>query len=119
MKRKFITLLGGVAVGWPIAARAQQVERMRRIGVLLSQAENDPVAQSYVATFAARLRELGWTEENLLIDYRWGSGSTTRMPPLAARNSSCFNRMRFSRQRPFPPCSFGNTPSPYRSSSPR
>jgi ABC-type uncharacterized transport system, periplasmic component len=57
---------------------------MRRIGVLLSQAESDPVAQSYIATFAARLRELGWTEgKNLLIDYRWGGGSTTRMPPLA------------------------------------
>jgi putative ABC transport system substrate-binding protein len=52
--------------------------------VLLSQAESDPVAQSYIATFAARLRELGWTEgRNLLIDYRWGGGNTTRMPPLA------------------------------------
>ena len=83
-RREFITLLGGAAASWPLAARAQQPEQMRRIGVLLSQAESDPVAQSYIATFAARLREFGWTEgKNLLIDYRWGGGSTTRMPPLA------------------------------------
>ena len=83
-RREFITLLGGAAAAWPLAARAQQPEQMRRIGVLLSQAESDPVAQSYIATFAARLRELGWTEgKNLLIDYRWGGGNTTRMPPLA------------------------------------
>ena len=83
-RREVITLLGGAAAAWPLAARAQQPERMRRIGVLLSQAESDPVAQSYIATFAARLRELGWTEgKNLLIDYRWGGGNATRMPPLA------------------------------------
>ena len=83
-RREFITLLGGAAAAWPLAARAQQPEQMRRIGVLLSQAESDQVAQSYIATFAARLRELGWTEgKNLLIDYRWGGGNTTRMPPLA------------------------------------
>jgi putative ABC transport system substrate-binding protein len=83
-RREFITLLGGAAAAWPLAARAQQAERMRRIGVLLSQAESDPVAQSYVAAFAARLRQLGWTEgKNLRIDYRWGGGNTTHMPPLA------------------------------------
>jgi hypothetical protein len=79
-RRDFITLLGGAAV-WPLAASAQQPEQMRRVGVLLSQAESDHVAQSYIATFAARLRELGWIEgKNLLIDYRWGGGNTTRMP---------------------------------------
>ena len=83
-RREFITLLGGAAAAWPLAARAQQPEQMRRIGVLLSQAESDPVAQSYITTFAARLRELGWIDgKNLLIDYRWGGGNTTRMPPLA------------------------------------
>ena len=83
-RREFISLLGSGAVAWPLAARAQQPEQMRRIGVLLSQAESDSVAQSYIATFGARLRELGWTEgKNLLIDYRWGGGNTTRMPPLA------------------------------------
>jgi putative ABC transport system substrate-binding protein len=83
-RREFITLLGGAAVAWPLAAHSQQPEQIRRIGVLLSQAESDSVAQSYIATFAVRLRELGWTEgKNLLIDYRWGGGNTTRMPPLA------------------------------------
>jgi putative ABC transport system substrate-binding protein len=83
-RREFVTLLGGAFATWPLAARAQQAEPMRRIGVLLSQAESDPVAQSYVTAFAARLRELGWTEgKNLRIDYRWGGGDTTHMPPLA------------------------------------
>ena len=61
-RREFISLLGSGAVAWPLAARAQQPEQMRRIGVLLSQAESDSVAQSYIATFGAWLRELGWTE---------------------------------------------------------
>jgi putative tryptophan/tyrosine transport system substrate-binding protein len=83
-RRKFIAGLGVAAATWPFAARAQQPERMRRIGVLLSQAESDPVAQSYVSAFATRLRELGWAEgKNLHTDYRWGGGNTTHMPPLA------------------------------------
>ncbi|MGB8444072.1 MAG: ABC transporter substrate-binding protein, partial [Pseudolabrys sp.] len=66
-RRDFITLLGGAAAAWPLTARAQP-EQMRRIGVLLSQAESDPVAQSYITTFAARLRELGRIDgKNLLI----------------------------------------------------
>jgi putative ABC transport system substrate-binding protein len=82
-RREFITLLGGAAA-WPLAAGAQQVERMRRVGVLLSQAESDPVARSYITAFTTRLGELGWTEgKNLGIDYRWGSGDTARMPLLA------------------------------------
>ena len=82
-RREFITLLGSAAA-WPLAAGAQQVERMRRLGVLLSQAESDPVARSYITAFTTRLRELGWTEgKNLGIDYRWGSGNTAHMPPLA------------------------------------
>ena len=82
-RREFIALLGGAAT-WPLVARAQQGERIRRIGVLLSQAESDPVARSYIAAFTTRLGELGWTEgKNLGIDYRWGSGDTAHMPPLA------------------------------------
>jgi putative ABC transport system substrate-binding protein len=82
-RRDFVTLVSSAAVGWPLAARAQP-ERTRRIGVLLSQAEGDPVARSYITAFTTRLRELGWTEgKNLEIDYRWGNGDTAQMPALA------------------------------------
>jgi putative ABC transport system substrate-binding protein len=82
-RRVVITLLGGAAA-WPFSARARQPDRIWRIGVLLSQAESDPVARSLTTAFATRLRELGWTEgKNLRIDYRWGGGDATHMPPLA------------------------------------
>ena len=69
-RREFITLLGGAAT-WPLAARAQQGERMRRIGVLMALAANDPEGQRRAATFEAGLRELGWAEgRNLRTDYR-------------------------------------------------
>jgi putative ABC transport system substrate-binding protein len=75
-RRKFITLLGGVAAS-PLAgtrlAHAQQGERMRRIGVLISYAESDPQAQAYVAAFREGLQKLGWAEgRNIRIDTRWG-----------------------------------------------
>ena len=72
-RRDFIILLGGgAAASWPLAARAQQPDRMRRIGVLMSFALNDPEAQSRVAAFEHRLRELGWVVgRNLRIEYRW------------------------------------------------
>ena len=74
-RRTFITLLGGAAVAWPLAARAQQPERMRRIGVLSHLSENDPTAQQFVAAFRQRLQELGWVEgRNAGIDIRWGAG---------------------------------------------
>ena len=70
-RREFITLLGGAAA-WPLAARAQQPERMRRIGVLMSFAANDPEAQSRAAAFENGLRQLGWVRgHNLSIEYRW------------------------------------------------
>jgi hypothetical protein len=61
-RREFITLLGGAAVSWPLAVRAQQPDRIRLIGVLMGFAENDPTAQSMVAAFRAALAKLGWTE---------------------------------------------------------
>ncbi|MGB9324436.1 MAG: ABC transporter substrate-binding protein, partial [Pseudolabrys sp.] len=64
-RREFITLLGSVAA-WPIAARAQQPDRMRRIGVLMGFAESDPTAQSWVAAFRDALAKLGWSEGNNL-----------------------------------------------------
>jgi hypothetical protein len=59
-RREFITGLGGAAIGWPLAARAQG-ERMRRIGVLMGIAESDPARQSFVAAFTEALQELGWS----------------------------------------------------------
>jgi putative tryptophan/tyrosine transport system substrate-binding protein len=73
-RREFIALLGGTAVPWPLVARAQQRERMRRIGVLMPLAADDPEAQTRVAAFAQGLQQLGWTiGRNVRIDYRWGA----------------------------------------------
>jgi putative tryptophan/tyrosine transport system substrate-binding protein len=69
-RREFITLLGSAAVVWPLVARAQ--ERVRRIGVLMSQPAGDPVAQARSAAFLQGLQELGWTiGRNVQIEYRW------------------------------------------------
>jgi putative tryptophan/tyrosine transport system substrate-binding protein len=71
-RRDFITLLGGAAAGWPIAARAQQGERMRRIGVLLPAAPDDPETQSWVGAFLQGLAQSGWiTGRNIRIETRW------------------------------------------------
>ena len=68
-RREFITLLGGAAVAWPLAARAQQGERMRRIGVLMDLAADDPEAQARIAAFLQGLQQLGWTDgRNVRID---------------------------------------------------
>jgi len=60
-RRAFITLLGGAAVAWPLAARAQQAERMPRIAVLMNNAEDDPEGQARAAAFRQGLQALGWT----------------------------------------------------------
>jgi putative tryptophan/tyrosine transport system substrate-binding protein len=75
-RREFLTLLGGVAA-WPLSARAQQPNRMRRIGVLMSQAADDPTGPSRIAALAQGLQALGWTlGSNMRIDYRWGADNT-------------------------------------------
>ena len=74
-RREFITLLGGAAAAWPLAARAQQPERIRRVGVLMLYAENDPIGEGRAAVFRQSLEKLGWTiGRNLHIDYKWGLG---------------------------------------------
>jgi putative ABC transport system substrate-binding protein len=84
-RRKFITMLGGAAVAWPMAARAQQAEPMRRIGVLMGLVASDPEAQSRVAVFEHGLRELGWVKgRNLLIEYRWAGGGEKELRNQAA-----------------------------------
>jgi putative tryptophan/tyrosine transport system substrate-binding protein len=71
-RREFIGLLAGAATAWPLGARAQQNNHVRRIGFLMSSAETDTVAQSRVAAFREGLQQLGWTEgRNIRIDYRW------------------------------------------------
>jgi len=82
-RRDFITLLGGAAAAWPLAARAQQ-ERMRRIGVLIGGDENDAAYKARIPAFTQALAGLGWTEgRNVRIDLRWGGGDTNRMRALA------------------------------------
>ena len=82
-RRDFITLLGGAAA-WPLAARAQQGQRVRRIGVLLGGDENDPVANLRYSAFTQALVGLGWTNgRNARINLRWGGGDINRMRALA------------------------------------
>jgi putative tryptophan/tyrosine transport system substrate-binding protein len=83
-RRAFITLLGGAA-GWPLAARAQQPERMRRVGVLMSPREDDLEAQRRASILRNGLGELGWTDgRNIHIDYRWAAGDAARARAYAA-----------------------------------
>jgi ABC-type uncharacterized transport system substrate-binding protein len=84
-RREFISLLGGAAAAWPLAARAQQGERMRRIGVLMPLAADDPEAQTRVAAFAQGLQQLGWTiGRNVRVDTRWAVGDSERIRRYAA-----------------------------------
>jgi putative ABC transport system substrate-binding protein len=83
-RRKFITLLGSAAATWPLAARAQQPDRMRLIGVLMGFAESDSAAQSWLATFRAALAKLGWTEgSNLRIELRWSAADPDKIRTFA------------------------------------
>src|SRR5215831_8261783 len=73
-RREFISLLGGVAAAWPLAARAQQLERMRRIGVLMTTAADDPEGQARIAAFLQGLQQWGWAVGgNVRIDIRYGA----------------------------------------------
>jgi hypothetical protein len=106
-RREFITLLGGAAAAWPLAARAQSADRMRHIGVLMNT--DDPEGKARNAAFEQGLQKLGWTNgRNVRIDYRWGAGDVDRIrrypaelvslrrtssSPLAARpRGRCFRR---------------------------
>ena len=83
-RREFISLVGGAAA-WPLAARAQQGERMRRIGVLVSRAEDDPEGQAQIAAFVQTMQSLGWTTgRNVQIDIRWGAADAASSRRYAA-----------------------------------
>jgi putative tryptophan/tyrosine transport system substrate-binding protein len=83
IRRAFIAGLGSAAA-WPLAARAQQSDRVRRIGVLMSGDENDPVYKSYISAFTQALADLGWTDgRNARMDLRWARGDANRIRALA------------------------------------
>jgi putative ABC transport system substrate-binding protein len=82
-RREFIAIAGGAAA-WPLMARAQQPERIRRVGILSNAGESDPEAQSMVAALHQALRELGWVDgRNIRVDHRWAAGNSTRIADLA------------------------------------
>ena len=87
-RREFISLLGSAAatsVSWPLAAKAQRAERVRRIGVLMNLSADDPEGQARVAAFLQGLQEAGWAVgRNLRIDIRWGAGDVERIRSYAA-----------------------------------
>jgi putative ABC transport system substrate-binding protein len=84
-RRKFLTLLGSATTAWPLAARAQQSERLRRIAILMGFPEGDREGQAFVAAFRDGLRQLGWIEgRNIRIDRRWASASDLALIPRFA-----------------------------------
>ena len=85
-RREFITLVGGAAAAWPLAARAQQPERMRRIGVLNNPAADDPAGQLRATAFRQGLEKLGWVVgRNVQIDFQWGLGDADWIRSAAAQ----------------------------------
>ena len=83
-RRELLAALGGAVAAWPLAAHAQQSNRMRRIGVLMGLSESDPEAQSRIAAFRKTLQDLGWTEaRNVRTDYYWAAGDIDRTHALA------------------------------------
>lgn len=84
-RRHFLTLLGGAAAGWPLAARAQQSDRVRRIGLLLPYIESDSQAQARVTAFRVALQERGWVDgRNVRFEFRYTEGQPDRLPAFAA-----------------------------------
>src|SRR6516225_4429578 len=85
IRREFITLLGGAAAAWPLAARAQQATRTRRIGILTPFPAEDAQGQTRLTAFAQALQQSGWTVgQNVQLDYRWGDGKPATMRKYAA-----------------------------------
>src|SRR5262249_37894413 len=83
-RREFITLLGGATAAWPIAARAQQAEQVRRIGVLMNLAAAHPQGQARAQAFRQGLRQLGRSDRNVRIDTGWGENDVERERQYAA-----------------------------------
>ena len=105
-RREFVFTLGGAAAMWPLPARAQQAERVRRIGVLLPAAD-DPVFQARLAAFQQALAGLGWSEgRNVRFEYRWGAGNAELHSQARGRNSPRSHRTSSwpTAPRPWGPC---------------
>jgi putative tryptophan/tyrosine transport system substrate-binding protein len=84
-RRDFIKAIAGSTAAWPLAARAQKSSSVRRVGVLMSTASDDPLGQAWSAAFAQGLQQLGWEiGSNIRLDYRWGAGDTERFRKYAA-----------------------------------
>jgi putative ABC transport system substrate-binding protein len=84
-RREFIFTLGGAAAAWPLAARAEPTDRMRRIGVLMAITADDPESQARLAAFAQGLQQMGWTiGQNVRVDYRWGGVNADNLRKYAA-----------------------------------
>ena len=84
-RRELITLLGGAAIAWPFAARAQQAEHVRRVGVFMAVAAIDPEGQARHTAFMQGLRQLGWSDgHNVRLDIRWGADDRDRLRGYAA-----------------------------------
>src|SRR5262245_11178961 len=104
-RRQFLSLLGGAAASYPLAARAQQSERMRRIGVLMSTTAEDAEGQARIAAFLQGLRQAGWAVSgNVQIDTRWGRAmpsafANTRPSCLRSRQTSSWPAAARSRER--------------------
>jgi putative ABC transport system substrate-binding protein len=85
IRREFITILGGAVAAWPLQARAQPSERVRRIGVLMNGAADDQDAQASVTAFLQTMQQLGWSDgRNVRIEYRWGDGNADNIRQYAA-----------------------------------
>jgi putative ABC transport system substrate-binding protein len=92
-RREFITFVGGAAVVWPLAARAQEGERARRIGMLTGLAGEDAQTKARIAAFLEELQKFGWTEaRNLRVDTRAGAGNPASLRKYAAELSSSMRR---------------------------
>jgi putative ABC transport system substrate-binding protein len=122
-RREFITLLGGAAA-WPLAARAQQGDRVRRIGVLLAGDENDPAAKARYSAFTQALAGLGWTDgRNVRVDLRWTGRDINRIrasaqelvglqPDIIVTNGTTLGTVAVQRQTPTIPIVFVNVADP-------
>ena len=78
-RREFITLLGGAAAAWALPARAQQPDRVRRVGILMNLAANDPQGQARIAALLQGLHQMGWNDGNMRIDARWAAGNASEI----------------------------------------